>query len=148
MRNVGKWALPALSALGFADAAYLAITHWRGELPSCGGYVGCDVVNTSRYADIYGIPIAAFGALLFALLLAVSLVRGRPPARNWVYSTLVLYSLALAAAVFMAYLTAIEILVLHAVCYWCLAMAAITLLVLILITREVWAFEPEELPSY
>lgn len=142
MRIAGKRALPLLSALGFADAAYLAITHWRGELPPCGGYVGCDLVNTSRYADIYGIPIAAFGALLFALLLVASLVRGRPLTRNWLYGTLAVYCLSLAAAVFMAYLTAIEFLVLHAVCYWCLAMAAITMLVLALITREVWLFEP------
>jgi uncharacterized membrane protein len=137
-----KWPLPLLSALGFADAAYLAITHWRGELPPCGGYAGCDVVNTSRYAEIYGVPIAAFGALLFALLLVAALVRGQPLTRNWLYGTLALYCLSLAAAVFMAYLTAIEFFVLHAVCYWCLAMAVITFLVLALITREVWAFEP------
>lgn len=143
-----KWTLPVLSVLGFADSAYLAVTHWSGELPPCGGYAGCDLVNTSRYADILGIPIAAYGALLYAALLAVSLVRGQPPGRSWVYSTLLLYGLALAGAVFMAYLTAIELFVLHAVCYWCLALAAITLLLLILITRDVWAFEPPGSPSY
>lgn len=142
-----KWALPVLASLGLADSAYLAITRWRGELPPCGGYVGCDLVNTSRYADVFGVPIAAFGALLYAILLVVSLDRGKPPTRRWVYRTLFLYGFALAAAVFMSYLTAIELFVLHAVCYWCIALAAITLLVLILITREVWAFEPEKTSS-
>ncbi len=138
-----RWPLPLLSALGFADSAYLAVTHWRGELPPCGGYAGCDLVNSSRYAEIFGVPIAAFGALLFAALLGISLVRGLSPSRPWVYKTLLLYGLALAGAVFMAYLTAIEFFVLHAVCYWCLGLAGITLLLLILITSEVWSFEPE-----
>lgn len=138
----GAWVTPILALLGLADSGYLAILHWQGELPPCGGYAGCDLVNTSRYADVFGVPVAAFGALLYATLLAAAVWRIRSSGRRWVYGTLLLYALVLAGAVFMAYLTAIELFVLRAVCYWCMALAIVNLLLLILVTREVWSFEP------
>jgi len=143
--SITKWTIPLLAVLGFADSAYLAVTHWRGELPPCGGYVGCDLVNTSKYAEVFGVPIAALGALLYATILAVSLINGRPPDRVWVFRILTLYGLSLAGAIFMSYLTAVELFVIHAICYWCVALALITFLVLILATSDVWRFEPESI---
>ena len=143
----GARVIPILALLGLADSGYLAALHWQGELPPCGGYVGCDLVNTSRFADVFGVPVAAFGALLYATLLVAAMWRIRSSGRSWVYGTLLLYALVLAGAVFMAYLTAIELFVLRAVCYWCVALALVTLLLLILVTREVWGFEPAGGPS-
>jgi hypothetical protein len=41
-----------LAALGLADASYLAVLHWQGEVPPCLGYAGCGQVNTSPYGVV------------------------------------------------------------------------------------------------
>jgi uncharacterized membrane protein len=97
-------------------------------------------VNSSAYAHLFGAPVAGLGALLYAAILAVALGRRRFLGLAWGQATLGLYGLVLAGAVFMAYLTAIELFVLHAICYWCVALAAITLVLLILATRDLWRF--------
>lgn len=142
-RALARWIVPALALLSLADATYLSVLHWQGEIPPCGGYAGCETVNTSAFAEIFGIPTAAFGMVLSALIVAVAVYRLRVVGRNWLYSTLALYALALSGALFMTYLTGIEITVLHAVCYWCLAMAAMILAILVLMMREIWIFTAE-----
>ena len=131
------WAVPALAALGLVDAAYLAILHVQGEVPPCGDYAGCGQVNSSPYAELFGFPIAAFGALLYLAILAAALWRWRVGGEGWVAATLVVYSLSLAAAVFMSYLTALELFVIQALCYWCVALAVITMALLGLTSRDV-----------
>lgn len=142
------WIVPALAFLGLADALYLAVLHWQGEVPPCHGYTGCATVNSSPYAEIFGVPIAALGAALYVTVLGVALWRLQIRGLAFAQSTLLLYSLILSGAVFMAYLTAIEAFVLHAYCYWCLGLAAITLTLLALITRDVWAIGGLPAPAY
>jgi len=138
--TLSRWGIPILAALGLADAAYLSLLHFQGEIPPCGGYAGCQTVNTSQYAVIFGVPIALLGAALSVAILAVALYRARADAKSWLLSTVVLYTLTLAGAVFMAYLLGIELLVLHAVCYWCLAMTAFIAAMLVLVMRDLWAY--------
>lgn len=136
--NMRGWFVPVLAAFGLADAGYLSVTHLQGELPACGGYAGCAQVNSSPYAEIFGIPVAALGAALYVSLLAVSLWRLRAPANHLPVATLAIYAMVLAGTVVMSYLTALEAFVLHAYCYWCLGLAFITLLLLILVVNELW----------
>ncbi len=139
-----RWAVPVLALLSLADSTYLAVLHWRGEIPPCLGYSGCETVNSSPFAEIFGIPTAAFGMAISAAILVVALYRMRAEAgRNWLYSTLSLYALVLAAALFMTYLTGIEVTVLHAICYWCVAMYIMALAMLALVLREIWVFTAE-----
>ena len=132
------WIVPALALLGLADALYLAVLHWQGEVPPCHGYAGCAQVNTSPYAEIFGVPVAALGAALYATVLGIAVWRPQTRGVAFAQTTLLLYSLILAGALFMAYLTAIEAFVLQAYCYWCLGLATINLLLLVLVSRELW----------
>jgi uncharacterized membrane protein len=132
------WLVPILAALGLADAGYLAVTHLQGELPACGGYAGCAQVNNSPYAEIFGVPVALLGAALYLALLAVSLWRLKGPMGHRPMATLAIYGMVLSSTVVMSYLTALEFFVLHAFCYWCLGLAAITLLLLALVVNELW----------
>jgi len=134
----GRWMVPGLVLIGLADAVYLSVLHWQGEVPPCGGYGGCAQVNTSPFAETFGVPIAAMGAGLYAMMLAVSLARLRLKGADFAYATLVLYSLALAGALFVSYLTGLEALVIKAFCYWCLVLAGVTFLLLGLAARDVW----------
>lgn len=142
-----KFAIPVLAAFSFADATYLSVLHWRGEIPPCGGYAGCETVNTSPFAEIFGVPIAAFGMVLSAVILAIAIYRTRVAGRQWLYSTMALYALVLSAALFMTYLTGVEITVLHAICYWCIAMYAMILAMLVLAMRDIWVLTAQPATS-
>ena len=135
---LNKWAVPVLAALGLADSTYLSVLHWMGEIPPCGDYHGCAEVNTSTFAEIFGVPTAAFGMVLSAVVLGISLWRIRAEGRGRFSATLVIYALVLSEALFMAYLTGVEFLVLHAVCYWCLGMTTTVAVMLVLLMRDIW----------
>lgn len=85
-RHQGRWIITALitSALSFAIHIYLVMTHYNLKLGLGGGEslcninskFNCDVVSLSRFATLFGAPIAAWGAathliLIFWLLIYV-----------------------------------------------------------------------------
>ncbi len=147
--RLGKrdYLVPILAALGLADAGYLSVIHLQGELPACGGYVGCAQVNSSPYAEIFGIPVALLGAALYLALLAVAIWRLKGPVSHKPIATLAIYGMVLSATVVMSYLTALEFFVLHAYCYWCLGLAAITLVLLMEVVSELQRLGPLASPQ-
>jgi uncharacterized membrane protein len=60
-----------VSFLGFLDATYLTIEHYRGNIPPC-TIAGCEIVLTSGYAKIVGIPVALLGSLYYLTILILS----------------------------------------------------------------------------
>ena len=114
-------ALAATAGLAAALAAYLVVVHYRADALVC-ATSGCETVQRSRYAELLGIPVAAFGLVTYVLLVASSLTR-RPAA------VAVGAGLALVALVFTQYLAYLQVAVLHAICMWCLAADSLTTLV-------------------
>lgn len=108
----------ALMATGIA--LYLAIVKLTGGTPACGVLAGCDTVNSSEYAEVLGIPVALFGAAASILTTIAAVAWWRGGSRRWL---LVAYVLGLAALPFLAYLTYLELFVIHAICIWCVAYA-------------------------
>ncbi|MDE3090463.1 MAG: hypothetical protein KGJ80_13865 [Chloroflexota bacterium] len=110
-----RWQLlsASLALVGLIDSIYLWSFKWGGQL-ICG--IGeCDVVNTSPYAMLLGIPVAAIGAAGYAALLVLALwvfiARDRAPA--WLSDARLMF--AGIGLLFAAYLTGIEVFVLHAI---------------------------------
>lgn len=110
--------MAALAALGLAIAIYLTLTKLGGGLPVCGPVSGCEDVAKSEYSAIVGVPTAAFGALLSAVLVVLALVWARTGDRR---ALLGAYGLGLIGVVVVGYLTYLELFVIHAVCAWCVA---------------------------
>ncbi|KKL88308.1 hypothetical protein LCGC14_1925970, partial [marine sediment metagenome] len=53
------WVGVALMGLpGSAVAAYLTYAHWADRPTVCGGIGECELVQTSEYSDIAGVPVA------------------------------------------------------------------------------------------
>ncbi len=125
-----------LTVVGLVDALYLTWMKLSGNLSLCLGFGQCDVVNSSPYAEVYGIPVALLGALAYAALLALLLAEPRtaPDRRPWVrYAVFVL---AFAGTLYSAYLTYIEVAILEAICPFCVISAVvITLLWLLSMAR-------------
>src|SRR5665811_1198486 len=80
--------IPALvlSFLGFIDASYLTIVHYRDALPNCSILKGCDIVTTSALSTIGGIPIALFGALFYLALSFFAILIITHPHKTWAVS--------------------------------------------------------------
>jgi len=75
MRGIPKW-LPLLFAvlafIGFLDASYLTIQHYKGVPPPCSLLEGCEIVTTSKYAEVLGIPVALPGVLYYLSILILT----------------------------------------------------------------------------
>ncbi len=117
-----RWPVALLSTAGVLVAGYLGITQLRGGgALFCTAGSGCDVVQASRYAVLLGLPIALWGAGLYALIGGLAL--WGLSARRW----LAVFLLAVAGASFSLYLTYLELFVIKAVCAYCLVSAGIAL---------------------
>jgi uncharacterized membrane protein len=116
-------ALTALCVAGAAVSAYVLSSRWSDAALIC-STGGCETVQSSPYAELLGLPVAALGLGGFLLIGALAQI-GRPVAVAGAAA------LALAAVVFSGYLLVIQLAVIGAVCDWCLASDAITSLVAI-----------------
>lgn len=114
------WPVAAVSAAGLVIAGYLAATKLvGGSALFCEAGSGCEVVQASRYAVFLGLPTALWGAGLYATIGALAL--SGLNARRW----LAAFLLAVVGVSFSAYLTALELFVLGAVCAYCIISAGI-----------------------
>jgi uncharacterized membrane protein len=111
----------ALALVGVAIAGYLTYVHYAGVSITC-STGGCETVQHSRYAEIFGVPVALLGLLAFVGILA-SAIRGGIEGRA---ATL---SISLVGVAFAAYLLVVQLAVIGAVCEWCVASDAVTTLI-------------------
>ena len=58
-----------VALLGFADATYLTIEHYRNVIPPCTATGGCETVLTSSYSVIFGIPVSLLGSIYYLAIL-------------------------------------------------------------------------------
>ncbi len=107
-----------LASLGAAISAYiLYVRETDGSLVCSTG--GCETVQSSSYAELLGLPVAALGLAGFVVLLVAALTRGE-------LARLVNATVALAAFLFAAYLLAVQLVVIDAICQWCVATDVLT----------------------
>lgn len=113
-----RGASAVLAAVGAAIAAYLLYVRETGGTLAC-TTGGCETVQSSRYAEVLGVPVPALALAGFLGLLAAALARGE-------LARLAQAVLALSAALFGGYLLYVQLAVLDAICQWCVATDAIT----------------------
>lgn len=111
-------AIVALAAAGLVIAGYLLAVRLAGGVPACGPNGGCETVQQSEYAKLFGIPVAAYGVAYSAVVLAAALAWWRLADRR---GLLAAYALGILGSLFAAYLTYLEVFVIRALCLWCVA---------------------------
>src|SRR5512140_2337651 len=67
----------ALAILGVLVSVYMTIFKLTENPNMCLGNGGCSTVNNSKYAMIYGIPVAVFGVGGYLSILALLLLEHR-----------------------------------------------------------------------
>jgi uncharacterized membrane protein len=113
-------------------------THYDTDALVC--TVGdCGTVQSSDYATIGPIPIAipGLGMYLTLALLAVSRLGGLK-AVSLSTVTIAAWTIILAAVLYAAYLTYVEIWVIDAICQWCVASAIVSVVILALESLILW----------
>lgn len=126
-----KW-LPVVASLvaliGLVDSAYLTIKHFTNEPVPCSLIEGCEMVLTSPYAVVGGVPLAALGAAAYfaAFSLAMLAAFGNRPA--WTMFSIQ----AVLMGAFSVWLLYVQGAVIGAFCQFCLISAATSFLLFII----------------
>lgn len=102
----------AVATTGIALAACLLYARETGAQLVC-TTGGCETVQSSRYAEIFGVPVAAFGLVAYVWLLATSWSRSELARGGQAV-------VALAACAFSTYLVFVQLHLIGAVCELCL----------------------------
>lgn len=124
------------SLVGLADALYLTWIKLANQESAClPGLGNCEVVNTSRYSEILGIPIALFGAVSYALIFTLVILEDqRQPINGLTKYTwkIAVFGISLFGTIYSAFLTYVEIAVIRAICPFCVVSAFVMLVIFIL----------------
>ena len=120
----------ALALAGIFISIYLTLYKLGliGELDCSIG--SCETVNTSRWSIFLGLPVAAWGLLFYLDVFGVALLGTTPRWENQRVISIVLVAQAAIGVLFSAWLTYLELAVIHAICIWCVTSAVIVLVIL------------------
>ena len=116
-RLAPHWPALALAALGLLLTGYLAASAWtQSGLAFCTAGSSCDAIQQSQWSTLLGLPLAAWGFGLYALIALVAFLPKTTPLARWRH----LWRLSLLGLVISIVLTLVGLVTLRAVCGWCL----------------------------
>lgn len=129
----------ALALVGIGIAGYLTWVHYAGLDPVCvGGGGGCERVQSSRWAELAGIPVAVLGLAGYVAILASLALPEETGAFAAAFLSLVGFG-------FSCWLTYVEIAKIDAICQWCVASAILMALSLAVAATRAFAYAGHEL---
>jgi len=124
-----------LVVLGLLVSIYMTIYKITSNKSMCLGSGDCSTVNSSRYSEVNGIPVAIIGILGYLAILAVLYFEKR----NSFFKqngTLMIFGMALTGFLFTIWLIYVEVALINAICPFCLtSQAAMTLIFIIAVIR-------------
>jgi uncharacterized membrane protein len=106
-------AVAALAGLGAGIAGYLMYTRVTHVAIAC-ATGGCETVQNSGYAELLGVPVALLGLAAYVFVFGTAFFDS-PLARAAGAAT------AVAGVLFGIYLLLVQLLVIDALCQWCVA---------------------------
>jgi uncharacterized membrane protein/glutaredoxin len=120
LRAAPNWPLLALSVVGMLLTAYLTWAKFTGgAVQGCSVGGGCDVVLTSRWATLLGLPTSLWGFFGYAALAAIAFVRRTDKQWSWAWTV------ALVGVCYSVYLTSVSLTMLQSACPYCLTSLAL-----------------------
>jgi uncharacterized membrane protein len=121
------WSALVLAILGILDSIYLTWVKFTGSYATCGPIGNCEAVNSSRYAEIAGIPIALIGIAGYLAIMALIVLEAKLPNLEETLR-LVFFGFTLTGTIYSVYLTYVEVAILKAICPYCVISAVLMLL--------------------
>ncbi len=127
----------ALTIIGLAVSIYMTIYKLTDNQSMCIGNGGCSKVNSSVYAEVYGIPVAVLGIVGYASLMAMLFIENRNSFLQ-TNGTMIVFGMALIGFLFTLYLIYVEVALIHALCPFCLtSQIAMTIFFILSVIRLV-----------
>ena len=131
LRAGPNWPLFILALLGMALSGYLTMSAWQEKAVAfCTQGAGCDVVLTSNWATLFGMPTSFWGFLTYALLVAVAWNKNAVDQWRWAWVV------SFFGLLFSLYLTSIAVFQLNATCPYCLTSLGLMTAIFILETVQ------------
>ena len=122
---------------GLIDAVYLTVHHYTQEMVPCSLITGCETVLTSAYAEIFGIPLALFGAAAYFVAFSLALLAAFGNHRLWFFFGCV----SVLMFGFTLWLIYLQGFVIEAFCQFCLLSAITsTVLFIVALVSKFWRF--------
>jgi len=129
------WLIPLLTFAGLGIALYLAYVEITRVAAVCGPVGECNIVQSSPFAFIFGIPVAVLGSLFYLGILSLWLLMRLAGTHFSKWTPRMFLGLTILGVLFSIYLTTLELLVIKAVCAWCLGSAVVTTLLLLITVK-------------
>lgn len=128
-----------LIAAGIGIAGYLTYIKLFKIEPFCAGLGNCEAVQSSPYAELMGVPVAIWGLLGYFALLVLYLVKRSDWQGFGSLARQAFFLVTLVGVLYSAYLTYLELAVIHAICPWCVASAIVMTCLFVLAIIDVFA---------
>jgi len=120
-----------LSLAGIFVALYLLL-YKLGIVGNLACSIGsCETVNLSKWATFLGAPVAAWGVGFYVVMFVLALASLQDRYFESVGMSKVLALVSGSGFAFSAWLTYLELFVIHAVCQWCVVSAIIVTLIFV-----------------
>lgn len=123
------WIIGIVALIGFADAVYLTHAHYTHTIPACSLTQGCDTVLTSAYSQFFGIPVALFGVFGYISIMILCMLWIDMAWRRALWGIVGVSAVAFVVSVRFVY---IQIVVLEAICQYCMVSAGTSTLLFVL----------------
>jgi uncharacterized membrane protein len=128
-----RMAIAVLALLGAFIGLYLTLYKLGviGTL-ACSTIGNCETVQLSRWSTLLGLPVATWGVGYWVSVLAIAIAGLQ---ERWVDSPALGFALLLLTGwglLFSAWLTYLELFVIHAICIWCVTSAVLATVVFVL----------------
>ena len=120
---------------GIGIASYLTVVHYADQPIVCSSIGDCELVNSSKYAKLAGVPVAVLGLASYVMMLL--LILGALLRRDAMLVAAA-WGVALASFGFSMYLTYVELYVLDAICVWCVGSASVVTVLLAALSACTW----------
>ncbi|MHB1311607.1 MAG: vitamin K epoxide reductase family protein [Gemmatimonadaceae bacterium] len=124
-----RMVIAALALMGLFVATYLGLYKLGivGQLSCAVG--SCEVVNTSKWAMLFGQPVAFWGVGFYVATLALALVGTSERLEHDRRVSVAMVALSGVGVLFSAWLTYLELAVIHAVCMYCVISACLVVVI-------------------
>jgi uncharacterized membrane protein len=127
-----------LAIAGIVVAGILTASHLSpaADVKFCSSAGGCQTVADSEYSSIGPVPVAVIGLAGYLAILAVVLLATQREDMARMAPVLV-FGMSLIGVLFSAWMTYLELFVIHAICPWCVTSAAIITAIFVVSVFEV-----------
>ena len=120
----------ALALMGVIDASYDSYAIYTNQLLWCPPPIdGCNIVASSPYARIFGVPLGNLGVVFYLYMLGLAaLIAFDPFSRGLRLGALLYTAIGVSSSIFFMY---VQFTFIHAFCIYCVISAVLTIILFI-----------------